>query len=203
MSTNFCFCTVSISYFSCLAIWGGGDWRGKAVQSHLSADSWRCECSYGNALLNAIFTSHYHCDSVSSCRTCRLMPMNSELSLTEWLPNVSKILLSATDSLMNVSVCRVLIIYPFLSSDKELKTEGFSLESCRSMIALMDVSFTVHYGQNVCTVWCSNTSSLVFVLFVIIIIRHYNLVVKHVAHFIGSDCRGMHFVKLLQQFFST
>lgn len=151
--------------------------------------------------MNAIFTSHYHCDSVSSCRTCRLMPMNSELSLIEWLPNVSKILLSATDSLMNVSVCRVLIIYPFLSSDKELKTEGFSLESCRSMIALLDVSFTEHYGQNVCTV-CSNTSSLVFILFVIIIIiRHYNLVVKHVAHFIGPDCRGMYFVKLLQLFF--
>lgn len=27
-------------------------------------------------------------------------------------------------------------------SDKDLKTEGFELESCRSMIALMDVSFS-------------------------------------------------------------
>lgn len=26
-------------------------------------------------------------------------------------------------------------------ADKDMKTEGFSLESCRSMIALMDVSF--------------------------------------------------------------
>uniref|UniRef100_A0A671PR34 Calpain-3 n=2 Tax=Sinocyclocheilus TaxID=75365 RepID=A0A671PR34_9TELE len=77
--------------------------------------------------------------------TSELMPMNSEPSLTEWLPNVSKIvLLSATDSLLYVSVCRVLIIYPFLSSDKELKTEGFSLESCRSMIALMDTDGTGH-----------------------------------------------------------
>lgn len=29
---------------------------------------------------------------------------------------------------------------PYLS-DKDLKTQGFTLESCRSMIALMDVSF--------------------------------------------------------------
>lgn len=28
-----------------------------------------------------------------------------------------------------------------LPPDKDLNTEGFSLESCRSMIALMDVSF--------------------------------------------------------------
>uniref|UniRef100_A0A8C1KFS6 Calpain-3 n=1 Tax=Cyprinus carpio TaxID=7962 RepID=A0A8C1KFS6_CYPCA len=42
------------------------------------------------------------------------------------------------------SSSEVLIIYPFLSSDKELKTEGFSLESCRSMIALMDTDGTGH-----------------------------------------------------------
>lgn len=28
-----------------------------------------------------------------------------------------------------------------LPADKDMNTEGFSLESCRSMIALMDVSF--------------------------------------------------------------
>lgn len=28
--------------------------------------------------------------------------------------------------------------------DKDLKTEGFALESCRSMIALMDVSFLIN-----------------------------------------------------------
>lgn len=31
-------------------------------------------------------------------------------------------------------------------SDKDLKTEGFELESCRSMIALMDVSFSGERG---------------------------------------------------------
>lgn len=31
-------------------------------------------------------------------------------------------------------------------SDKDLKTEGFELESCRSMIALMDVSFASDRG---------------------------------------------------------
>jgi len=31
-------------------------------------------------------------------------------------------------------------------SDKDLKTEGFELESCRSMIALMDVSFPGERG---------------------------------------------------------
>lgn len=31
-------------------------------------------------------------------------------------------------------------------SDKDLKTEGFELESCRSMIALMDVSFASERG---------------------------------------------------------
>lgn len=30
---------------------------------------------------------------------------------------------------------------PRLPADKDMNTEGFSLESCRSMIALMDVSF--------------------------------------------------------------
>ena len=30
----------------------------------------------------------------------------------------------------------------FVSVDQELNTAGFSLETCRSMIALMDVSFT-------------------------------------------------------------
>lgn len=29
----------------------------------------------------------------------------------------------------------------FFITDSEIKTEGFSLETCRSMIALMDVSF--------------------------------------------------------------
>lgn len=29
----------------------------------------------------------------------------------------------------------------FFSTDSDIKTEGFSLETCRSMIALMDVSF--------------------------------------------------------------
>lgn len=95
------------------------------------------------------------------------MLMNSELSLIEWLPNVSKILLSATESFMYVSVCGVLIIYTFPFSDKELKTEGFSLDSCRSMIALLDVSFTrstVHYEQimYVCAKlnWVKSTQNL-------------------------------------------
>ena len=31
-------------------------------------------------------------------------------------------------------------VLPFLLTDKDLKTNGFSKESCRSMVNLMDVS---------------------------------------------------------------
>ena len=40
-----------------------------------------------------------------------------------------------------VSVTSVQILTPLYLPDKDLKTQGFTLESCRSMIALLDVSF--------------------------------------------------------------
>uniref|UniRef100_A0A671Q7V1 Calpain-3 n=1 Tax=Sinocyclocheilus anshuiensis TaxID=1608454 RepID=A0A671Q7V1_9TELE len=86
---------------------------GKAVQSHLSAVSWRRELSYGNACLNAIFTSH-HCDSFF------------------W-----------QDMQINANELRT-VLNRVVAKHKELKTEGFSLESCRSMIALMDTDGTGH-----------------------------------------------------------
>uniref|UniRef100_A0A671PZ52 Calpain-3-like n=1 Tax=Sinocyclocheilus anshuiensis TaxID=1608454 RepID=A0A671PZ52_9TELE len=100
----------------------GAEIEGDSVVSphfHLSAVSWRRELSYGNACLNAIFTSH-HCDSFF------------------W-----------QDMQINANELRT-VLNRVVAKHKELKTEGFSLESCRSMIALMDVSFTrsaVHYGQ--------------------------------------------------------
>lgn len=48
---------------------------------------------------------------------------------------------------LHISVCAVLYVYSLsvsLSacvSDADLKTDGFSIESCRSMVAVMDVSF--------------------------------------------------------------
>lgn len=33
--------------------------------------------------------------------------------------------------------------FSFFFADSDIKTEGFSLDTCRSMIALMDVSFNV------------------------------------------------------------
>lgn len=45
----------------------------------------------------------------------------------------------------------------FFSPDIEIKTEGFSLETCRSMIALMDVSFQLAATKRV---WRRQQSSL-------------------------------------------
>uniref|UniRef100_A0A671PRF7 Calpain-3 n=1 Tax=Sinocyclocheilus anshuiensis TaxID=1608454 RepID=A0A671PRF7_9TELE len=83
--------------------------------SHLSADSWRREYSYGNAILNAIFTSYYqYCD----CFFLQDMQINANELRT--------------------------VLNRVVAKHKELKTEGFSLESCRSMIALMDTDGTGH-----------------------------------------------------------
>ena len=40
-----------------------------------------------------------------------------------------------------------------VSVDQELNTEGFSLETCRSMIALMDVSFVSRASGPLCYWW--------------------------------------------------
>ncbi len=37
--------------------------------------------------------------------------------------------------------CGLIVPNCLFSTDNEIKAEGFSLETCRSMIALMDVSF--------------------------------------------------------------
>lgn len=58
------------------------------------------------------------------------------------------------------SMCHYLNVAPCSSPrppDKDLKTEGFTLESCRSMIALMDVSFPPFppqpSHQPLCSLW--------------------------------------------------
>lgn len=58
------------------------------------------------------------------------------------------------------SMCHYLNVAPCSSPrppDKDLKTEGFTLESCRSMIALMDVSFPSFppqpSHQPLCSLW--------------------------------------------------
>lgn len=43
-------------------------------------------------------------------------------------------------------ICMICIHLGSFVSDKDLRSEGFELESCRSMIALMDVSFSGEKG---------------------------------------------------------
>jgi len=73
-----------------------------------------------------------------SCSKWRSQPMNSKMSWTRWC--------------LNVRIFEYLFLGYFffcipssrndlLFTDKDINTEGFSRENCRSMIALMDVSF--------------------------------------------------------------
>lgn len=71
-------------------------------------------------------------------RTCRFVPMNLEESWRTFWPSVSRTRIA--EALEWCTVTHIKTSW-FLFTDSQIKTkDGFSLETCRSMIALMDVS---------------------------------------------------------------
>lgn len=118
-----------------------GDWRGKAVQSHLQKDCWWSESiSIVPSQSRSQQDTHYIFFLLCPHQDMQVCANELQTIMKNVLSKRELRLLVLRWTCVAIVSCFFDLFNCFCFADGELKTEGFSLETCRSMIALMDVS---------------------------------------------------------------
>lgn len=98
-------------------------------------------------LVNATFSFHFQYEEVDAEQLQKILN-DVILKGLDCKTLESKIIMKPCDTAMFLDLAKLNVLIFFSFSSGDLKSGGFSIDACRSMIALMDVSSSLKFVMN-------------------------------------------------------